>query len=29
MKDNIDHTDPAKKMNSTRGNGGETHQRAD
>ncbi len=29
MKDNIDHTDPALTMNPTRGNGGETHQRAD
>lgn len=29
MKANIDHTDPAKDMNPTRGNGGETHQRAD
>lgn len=28
MKTNIDHTDPAKDMNPTRGNGGETHQRA-
>ena len=28
MKDKIDHTDPAKKMNMTSGNGGETHQRA-
>ena len=29
MKTNIDHTDPAKTMNMTRGDGGETHQRAD
>ena len=29
MKKTIDHTDPANKMNSTRGTGGETHQRAD
>ena len=29
MKKNIDHTDPAKNMNTERGNGGETHQRAD
>ena len=29
MKTNIDHTDPAKNVNTTRGNGGETHQRAD
>ncbi|MGP4789667.1 catalase [Psychrobacter sp. 1Y11] len=29
MKTNIDHTDPAKDMNPARGNGGETHQRAD
>lgn len=29
MKKNIDHTDPANTMNTTRGNGGETHQRAD
>ncbi len=29
MKKNIDHTDPAKTMNTIRGNGGETHQRAD
>ena len=28
MKKNIDHTDPAKDMNSIRGRGGETHQRA-
>ncbi|WP_367103814.1 catalase [uncultured Psychrobacter sp.] len=28
MKTNIDHTDPAKDMNTERGNGGETHQRA-
>ncbi len=28
MNKNIDHTDPAKDMNPTRGNGGETHQRA-
>ncbi|MGP4714762.1 MULTISPECIES: catalase [unclassified Psychrobacter] len=28
MKTNIDHTDPAVDMNPTRGNGGETHQRA-
>lgn len=28
MKTNIDHTDPANDMNPTRGNGGETHQRA-
>ncbi|MER2163464.1 MAG: catalase [Psychrobacter alimentarius] len=28
MNNNIDHTDPAKDMNSERGNGGETHQRA-
>ena len=28
MKKDIDHTDPAKDMNTTRGNGGETHQRA-
>jgi catalase len=29
MKDKIDHTDPAKTMNMTKGNGGETHQRSD
>ena len=29
MKKNIDHTDPAKNMNTERGNGGETHQRTD
>ena len=29
MNNNIDHTDPAKDMNTERGNGGETHQRAD
>ena len=29
MNKNIDHTDPAKNMNTERGNGGETHQRAD
>lgn len=29
MKTNLDHTDPANDMNPTRGNGGETHQRAD
>ena len=29
MKKNIDHTDPAKNMYTERGNGGETHQRAD
>ncbi|MGP5439955.1 catalase [Psychrobacter faecalis] len=29
MKKNIDHTDPAKNMNTERGNGSETHQRAD
>ncbi len=29
MKKTIDHTDPANKMNSERGTGGETHQRAD
>ena len=29
MKKNIDHTDPALTMNPERGNGGETHQRAD
>lgn len=29
MKNNIDHTDPALTMNPERGNGGETHQRAD
>ncbi|GAB3233840.1 MULTISPECIES: catalase [Psychrobacter] len=29
MNNNIDHTDPAKDMNTKRGNGGETHQRAD
>ncbi|MGO3105712.1 catalase [Psychrobacter celer] len=29
MKKHLDHTDPAKDMNPTRGNGGETHQRAD
>ncbi len=29
MKKDIDHTDPAKNMNTERGNGGETHQRAD
>lgn len=29
MKKNIDHTDPAKNMNTEGGNGGETHQRAD
>lgn len=29
MKTNPDHTDPAKDMNQSRGNGGETHQRAD
>ena len=29
MKKSIDHTDPAKNMNTERGNGGETHQRAD
>jgi len=29
MKTTIDHTDPAKSMNMSRGNGGETHQRAD
>ncbi|MGI5310718.1 catalase [Rheinheimera sp. WS51] len=28
MKHNIDHTDPAKKMSTTQGNGGETHQDA-
>jgi catalase len=28
MNNNIDHTDPAKNMNTERGNGGETHQRA-
>ena len=28
MKKNIDHTDPAKTMNTERGDGGETHQRA-
>ncbi len=28
MNKNIDHDDPAKDMNTTRGNGGETHQRA-
>ena len=28
MNKNIDHTDPAKDMNTERGNGGETHQRA-
>ncbi len=28
MKKDIDHTDPAKDMNTTRGKGGETHQRA-
>ena len=28
MKKDIDHTDPAKEMNTTRGSGGETHQRA-
>ena len=28
MNNNIDHTDPAKDMNTERGNGGETHQRA-
>lgn len=28
MKDNIDHSDPAKNMNTTTGNGGETHQLA-
>lgn len=28
MNNNIDHTDPAKDMNSERGKGGETHQRA-
>lgn len=29
MKKNLDHNDPATDMNSERGNGGETHQRAD
>lgn len=29
MNKNIDHTDPAKDMNPSRGNGGETHQRAE
>ncbi len=29
MKKDIDHTDPAKTMYTTRGKGGETHQRAD
>ncbi|WP_199506773.1 MULTISPECIES: catalase [unclassified Psychrobacter] len=29
MNKNIDHTDPAKDMNSSRGNGGETHQRVE
>jgi catalase len=29
MKKNLDHNDPVKDMNSERGNGGETHQRAD
>ena len=29
MKTNLDHTDPANDMNPARGNGGETHQRAD
>ena len=29
MKTDIDHNDPAKNMNMTAGNGGETHQRAD
>lgn len=29
MKKNFDNTDPAKNMNSERGNGGELHQRAD
>ena len=29
MNNNIDHTDPAKDMNTERGNGGEAHQRAD
>ena len=29
MKKSIDHTDPAKNMNTERGNGGETHQRTD
>ncbi|TXD97661.1 catalase [Psychrobacter frigidicola] len=29
MKKSIDHTDPAKTMNTTYGTGGETHQRAD
>src|SRR5699024_585695 len=29
MKKNIDHTDPAKNMNTERGNGGEKHQRND
>lgn len=28
MKKDLDHTDPAKSMNTERGNGGETHQRA-
>ena len=28
MKKNVDHTDPAKTMNTERGDGGETHQRA-
>ena len=28
MNKNIDHTDSAKNMNTERGNGGETHQRA-
>ena len=29
MNDNIDYKDPAKDMNQTCGNGGETHQRVD
>lgn len=29
MKTDIDYTDPALTMNPQRGNGGETHQRAD
>ena len=28
MNKNLDHTDPANNMNTERGNGGETHQRA-
>ena len=28
MKDNIDHSDPAKDMNMSVAQGGETHQRA-